>query len=50
MESAVFFYFFCIGAGLSFGILTVAVPAFFIFRKLKGGASHAKQAKQRASL
>lgn len=50
MESAVFLYFFCIGAGLALGVATVALPALMIYKKIvnKGVGGNAKQTKQRA--
>lgn len=52
MESAVFLYFFCIGAGLALGVATVALPALMLTKKInnKGVSGNAKQTKQRASI
>lgn len=53
MESAVFMYFFSIGAGLALGIVAIALPTYWILQKLKvkgGKDTNVKQIKQRSSL
>jgi len=51
MESAVFIYFFSIGAGLALGVVSIALPTYWLYKKMRGGKeANVKQTKQRSSL
>lgn len=50
MESDVFFYFIAIGAGLTFGVSGVAIPALLLYNKLKDrGARKHERIEKRSS-
>lgn len=49
MESAVFLYFVSIGAGFTFGVASIGLPAFWLYKKIKNrGDKHVVKTTKRA--